>query len=99
MDLEGDLRRFWLFLRFVPGFVRGPAALSEDFAPGPEDRSSGFRFRPLREGRWLLGKKSGDLAAAGLAPLRVEFKNLWRDFRKVVDYIQRNEKWLLPMFE
>ena len=36
MDLEGGLRRFWLFLRFVPGFVRGPAALSEDFAPGPD---------------------------------------------------------------
>ena len=29
------------------------------------------------------------------APLKVEFKNLWWDFRKVVDYIQRNEKWLL----
>ena len=36
LDLQGDLRRFWLYLRFVPGFVRGPAALSEDFAPGPD---------------------------------------------------------------
>jgi hypothetical protein len=31
-----------------------------------------------------------------LAPQKVEFKNLWWDFRKVVDYIQQNEKWLLP---
>ena len=29
------------------------------------------------------------------APQKVEFKNLWWDFRKVVDYIQQNEKWLL----
>ena len=37
---------------------------------------------------------SDDLSA--LAPQKVEFKNLWWDFRKVVDYIQQNEKWLLP---
>ncbi len=29
------------------------------------------------------------------APLKVELKNLWLEFRKVVDYTQRNEKWLL----
>ena len=33
---------------------------------------------------------------SALAPQKVEFKNLWWDFRKVVDYIQQNEKWLLP---
>ena len=37
---------------------------------------------------------SDDLSA--LAPQKVEFKNLWWDFRKVVDHIQQNEKWLLP---
>ncbi len=37
---------------------------------------------------------SDDLSA--LAPQKVEFKNLWWVFRKVVDYIQQNEKWLLP---
>jgi len=39
------------------------------------------------------------MLASLLAPLKVEFKNLWCEFRKVVDYIQRNEKWLLPMLK
>ena len=42
MDLQGDLRHFWPYLRFVPGFLLGPAALSEDIAPGPEDRDGGY---------------------------------------------------------
>lgn len=33
------------------------------------------------------------------APQKVEYKNLWWEFRKVVDYIQRNEKWLPPMLK
>ena len=48
-------------------------------------------------------KKSGqtvvsdDLSA--LAPPKVELKNLWWDFRKVVNYIELNREWLTgPMF-
>ena len=36
---------------------------------------------------------SDDLSV--LAPENNEILNLWWDFRKVVDYIQQNEKWLL----
>ena len=36
-----------------------------------------------------------DLSA--LAPLKVELLNLWRDFRKVVQFIDENEKWLKPL--
>ena len=41
-------------------------------------------------------KKAPASLPALSAPPKVELKNLWWDFRKVVDYIQRNEKWLLP---
>ncbi len=34
------------------------------------------------------------MLASLLAPLKVEFKNLWWDFRKVVSYIESNTKWL-----
>jgi hypothetical protein len=33
----------------------------------------------------------------GVAPLKVELLNLWRDFRKVVQFIDDNEKWLKPL--
>lgn len=32
-----------------------------------------------------------------LAPLKVELLNLWGDFRKVVQFIDENEKWLKSM--
>ena len=38
---------------------------------------------------------SDDLSA--LAPPEVEIKNLWRDFRKVAEYIKGNREWLLPL--
>ena len=31
------------------------------------------------------------------APPEVEIKNLWRDFRKVAEYIKGNREWLLPL--
>jgi len=31
------------------------------------------------------------------APLTVEMLNLWKDFRKVVEFIDNNEKWLKKM--
>lgn len=37
--------------------------------------------------------------AAGLAPQKVELLNLWRDFRKVVEFIDRNNEWLHPMLK
>lgn len=52
--------------------------------------------RGERSGGYTKGR---DLRLGLSAPLKVEFKNLWWDFRKVVDYIQRNEKWLLPMLK
>lgn len=39
------------------------------------------------------------MLASLLAPQKVEFKNLWWGFRKVVHFIEENEKWLLPMLE
>ena len=33
------------------------------------------------------------------APPEVELLNLWRDFRKVVEFIDRNNEWLHPMLE
>ena len=38
---------------------------------------------------------SNNLSA--LAPPEVEIKNLWRDFRKVAEYIKGNREWLLPL--
>ena len=40
---------------------------------------------------------SDDLSA--LAPPEVELQNLWRDFRKVVEFIDQNNEWLHPMLE
>jgi hypothetical protein len=34
-----------------------------------------------------------------LAPPEVELLNLWRDFRKVVEFIDQNNEWLHPMLE
>ena len=31
------------------------------------------------------------------APLPVEMLNLWRDFRKVVQFIDENENWVKPL--
>ena len=31
------------------------------------------------------------------APPTVEILNLWRDFRKVVEFIDGNREWLLPI--
>ena len=39
------------------------------------------------------------MIASLLAPLKVEFKNLWWDFRKVVQYFNQNEIWLRPMLD
>ena len=38
---------------------------------------------------------SDDLSA--FAPLPVEMLNLWRDFRKVVQFIDENENWVKPL--
>jgi len=69
-------------------------------------RPSGFRavfpeglvlsVGTFRDGRGLSHKGKGtSVMLMPCAPLKVELKNLWLEFRKVVDYIQRNEKWLL----
>ena len=31
------------------------------------------------------------------APLPVEILNLWKDFRKVVQFIDENENWVKPL--
>jgi hypothetical protein len=36
---------------------------------------------------------------SALAPPEVELQNLWRDFRRVAEYIQGNREWLLPLLE
>jgi hypothetical protein len=40
---------------------------------------------------------SDDLSA--LAPLTDELLNLWNDFRKVVEFIEDNRVWLLPLIK
>ena len=33
------------------------------------------------------------------APLNDELLNLWHDFLKVVDFINDNERWLMPLLK
>ena len=33
------------------------------------------------------------------APLKVELKNLWWDFRKVVEFIDDNREWIMLLLE
>ena len=47
--------------------------------------------------RALEAKKGRDLRLGLSAPPEVEIKNLWRDFRKVAEYIKGNREWLLPL--
>lgn len=39
-------------------------------------------------------KRRAAKSAVRLAPPEVELLNLWRDFRKVVEFIDRNGEWL-----
>ena len=54
----------------------------------------------LAKGRNIQGeqviytKKGRDLRLGLSAPPEVELLNLWRDFRKVVDFIDENQEWL-----
>ena len=52
--------------------------------------------RDERSGGYTKGR---DLRLGLSAPAEVELLNLWRDFRKVVEFIDRNNEWLHPMLE
>jgi hypothetical protein len=54
----------------------------------------------FRDGRGLGHKGKGtSVMLMPCAPPKVELKNLWWDFRKVVNYIELNREWLTgPMF-
>ena len=49
------------------------------------------------------GKENGQTVISDdlsvFAPLSDEMLKVWRDFRKVVEFIQQNEKWLRPLLE
>ena len=51
------------------------------------------------QGTSTCEKKSGNLAAAGLAPPSKEILNIWWDFRKVAEFIDINKGWLLPLLD
>ena len=44
-------------------------------------------------------KKTGDKTAVRFAPESESMLNLWRDFRKVVKFIDINRGWLEPLLE
>ena len=44
-------------------------------------------------------QKAGDKTAVRFAPESESMLNLWRDFRKVVKFIDINRGWLEPLLE
>ena len=50
--------------------------------------------------RWACSKKQALASLSALvAPPTVEMLNLWNDFRKVVEFMDENRAWLLPLIE
>ena len=44
-------------------------------------------------------KKRATSLPSALAPESEAMLNLWRDFRKVVQFIDENKVWLMPLLE
>ena len=79
-----------LFSRKVGAFSWGPSMLEADFMEGGRDFMGTFRA-------WGHKGKGTSVMLMPCAPPEVEIKNLWRDFRKVAEYIKGNREWLLPL--
>lgn len=70
-------------------------------------------IEPLSRNKFLFtyGLKSGNYGQkesgqtdfstnlSAFAPLMFEILNLWRDFRKVVEFIDKNSNWLSPILQ
>ena len=49
--------------------------------------------------KWYYKKRTTSLPSVSLAPESEAMLNLWRDFRKVVQFIDENKVWLMPLLE
>lgn len=75
------------------------SSLSDTIPPEFSDSAFLFTYSLLSGscGEKEKGQTDNSTDLSNLAPLPVEMLNLWKDFRKVVQFIDENENWVKPL--